>query len=472
MQLETASSSSNVRQLLPDEEGKRNCDDFLILMKNQWNAMINARAFRFLNDKKQLADLPIPVAQDLLTLKHFLDAKILSCQEALEKETTIEAWKSLAECTLVRIVLFNKRRGGEAQRLKVNHYIDRPKWASVHNTDILDSLSETEKKLCSKMELIKIPGKRKPVPVLLSPSMKQCVDTLVEKKEHLNIVSDYVFANPHSKAAPCNPLRSWDLLMKFSVEAGLEKPELMTSTNLRKYTCTVSQIMQLEENELEWLCTHMGHSIDVHRNFYRLPTAALELAKISKLLIASEEGNVHQFAGQNLKSIEIHEQSVNSFLCEGATRNICRRDLASGEVQQSEQSLSSSCNSSAEVSSSRQQNNSEFSGSQSNMDSPGSHQNNPNLAQSSNTDSPNLQLNLSSAQSDMLESSQCSPKVKRFKWDTTVKSEAIKHFSDFILQKKTPGKTDCLNYMKSQNLNLKSWQVLKNMIKNEYYVRN
>ena len=110
------------------------------------------------------------------------------------------------------------------------------------------------------------------------------------------------------------PLRSWDLLGKFSNQAGLERSDLMTSTNLRKYTCTVSQIMQLEENELEWLCTHMGHSIDVHRNFYRLPAAALELAKISKLLIASEEGSVHKQVGESLSNIQMNEGTLTSFL--------------------------------------------------------------------------------------------------------------------------------------------------------------
>ena len=41
------------------------------------------------------------------------------------------------------------------------------------------------------------------------------------------------------------------------------------STKLRKYTATVTQLMCLKENELEWLCNHMGHKISIHRDFYR-----------------------------------------------------------------------------------------------------------------------------------------------------------------------------------------------------------
>ena len=36
----------------------------------------------------------------------------------------------------------------------------------------------------------------------------------------------------------------------------------------------------------------MGHDISVHRGFYRLPSATLQLAKVSKLLNAVETGNL------------------------------------------------------------------------------------------------------------------------------------------------------------------------------------
>ena len=58
----------------------------------------------------------------------------------------------------------------------------------------------------------------------------------------------------------------------------------------------------------------MGDSFDVHMNFYILPTAASELAKISRLLLASEEGDAHKFAGQNLIKLSLEESKVSSFL--------------------------------------------------------------------------------------------------------------------------------------------------------------
>lgn len=59
-------------------------------------------------------------------------------------------------------------------------------------------------------------------------------------------------------------LKPLHALSMFCVAAGVEKVNLMTSTNLRKYIATVSQLVSLNEEELEWLCNHLGHDKNVH----------------------------------------------------------------------------------------------------------------------------------------------------------------------------------------------------------------
>jgi len=59
--------------------------------------------------------------------------------------------------------------------------------------------------------------------------------------------------------------------------------------------------MALTPNELEWLNGHLGHSIDVHKLFYRIHTSTIELAKVSKLLFAVDQGNAHEFAGKHMQ---------------------------------------------------------------------------------------------------------------------------------------------------------------------------
>ena len=63
--------------------------------------------------------------------------------------------------------------------------------------------------------------------------------------------------------------------------------------------------MDLSKNELEWLAGHMGHNLDVHFQYYRLQDSAIELAKISKQLIAVDEGSRKDLMGKKLDDIEL-----------------------------------------------------------------------------------------------------------------------------------------------------------------------
>ena len=47
----------------------------------------------------------------------------------------------------------------------------------------------------------------------------------------------------------------------------------------------------------------MGHDVSVHRQYYRFQDSTVELAKVSELFLAVDEGNVGNFSGK--KFIEI-----------------------------------------------------------------------------------------------------------------------------------------------------------------------
>ena len=68
---------------------------------------------------------------------------------------------------------------------------------------------------------------------------------------------------------------------------------------------TVSQIINMKENELEHVCNFMGHDICVHREYYRLPSDTFQLTKLSRLLIAMDQGKVSSFQGKELNDIDI-----------------------------------------------------------------------------------------------------------------------------------------------------------------------
>ena len=85
----------------------------------------------------------------------------------------------------------------------------------------------------------------------------------------------------------------------------LKKSRCNQSTKVRKYVATVSQILDLQANESEWLARHMGHDVNVHCQYYRLQDSTLELAKVSKLLLVVDERNAAKFAGKKLDDIAL-----------------------------------------------------------------------------------------------------------------------------------------------------------------------
>lgn len=145
------------------------------------------------------------------------------------------------------------------------------------------------------------------LPILLTKEAKYGIDVLVEKRAEVGIHRDnpYVFAT--AGGGGLGHLRPWECLRKVAKneELALLKPEAVTSTKLRKYVATVSQILDLQENELDWLTRHLGHDIQVHRQYYRLHDSTIELAKVSKILTTVDQGKTGQWAGKSLDEIDI-----------------------------------------------------------------------------------------------------------------------------------------------------------------------
>ncbi|RVE63373.1 hypothetical protein OJAV_G00135680 [Oryzias javanicus] len=65
------------------------------------------------------------------------------------------------------------------------------------------------------------------------------------------------------------------------------------------------QVLNMTDTEMDQLANFLGHDIRIHREFYRLPEKTLQLAKVSKVLMALEQGRLAEFQGKNLDEIGI-----------------------------------------------------------------------------------------------------------------------------------------------------------------------
>lgn len=50
----------------------------------------------------------------------------------------------------------------------------------------------------------------------------------------------------------------------------------------------------------------LGHNLEVHKEYYRLHDSTIELAKISKLLLAVDAGNGKDLCGKKLEDIYLN----------------------------------------------------------------------------------------------------------------------------------------------------------------------
>lgn len=135
--------------------------------------------------------------------------------------------------------------------------------------------------------------------VILTSDMTDNLSLLVSKRKECGVSEN----NMYLFAIPCSDGHYRGQFGQFADACGAEHPQNLRSTNLRKQIATISQVMNLKDNELDQLADFLGHDIRVHREYYRLPQSTIQLAKISKLLMAMEKGTVKDIQGKTLDEI-------------------------------------------------------------------------------------------------------------------------------------------------------------------------
>ena len=156
--------------------------------------------------------------------------------------------------------------------------------------------------------MVEILGKcNRKVPVIVTPDLKKAMELLTHKqiRKKADVVEDNQYVFPVNNGRSCNSLRGNDAIRKACSKVKLENAKAISSTNMRKYVATVSQLVDMNETEMGWLARHMGHDIHIHKDFYRMQESTLEIAVVGNLLLAIDEGRANKFKGKNLRDIKL-----------------------------------------------------------------------------------------------------------------------------------------------------------------------
>ncbi|XP_046975994.1 uncharacterized protein LOC124542104 [Vanessa cardui] len=132
------------------------------LIEENWKFDISSQAADDLNVKKWNKTTMVPLAADLKLFKDYLCGMSKHSSDSLtqsEGKTNIEAFNNLVESTYCRVLLLNRRRPGELQRLKLSDYNDHGNDSKQYE-EFDKVLTSTERILISKLKRIVIRGKR------------------------------------------------------------------------------------------------------------------------------------------------------------------------------------------------------------------------------------------------------------------------------------------------------------------------
>ncbi|KAL1022430.1 hypothetical protein UPYG_G00027530 [Umbra pygmaea] len=285
-----------------DDELLRNSKGFVKLYTKTWSASVSHTAHSTISNAKYNKPTALPKTDDVQRLTEHLMKTVKSSMASLNSAENVETYKILAKATLPWLILFNRRRVGEVSKIPLKQFLERD--TSGVAQDILKGLSPFEQKLCTHFSRLELKGKRnRKVSLLLTPDMLKAVTLLIEKRKACGVPDEnmYLFGIPGCLTY----YRGSDCLRDHANKCGAQQPRYLQSTKLRKQVATTSQIINLKSNELDQLADFMGHNINVHREFYRLPEHTTQVAKISKLLMAMESGRMSELRGKTLDDLEV-----------------------------------------------------------------------------------------------------------------------------------------------------------------------
>ncbi len=74
-----------------------------------------------------------------------------------------------------------------------------------------------------------------------------------------------------------------------------EIPKILSRLISYDFQIYLLQMLTMSGEQKEWLCDHLSHTVKTHDEFYRQQLGAVEIGKISKLLLASAKGDLSKF---------------------------------------------------------------------------------------------------------------------------------------------------------------------------------
>ncbi|XP_031333648.1 uncharacterized protein LOC116163696 [Photinus pyralis] len=268
-----------------EEERIKQIDRFLILLVDELKIKVNRTALEDQKDRTRKKKVILPSKSDIQLLHKYLTVNRRKMFQSLKKEFSFDCWKKLAGFVLISVQLFNRRRAGELERVRICDF-ESYQTLSAENNDFFLTLNQESKQTAEQYVRFEIRGKLgRGVPVLLHTDIVKCIELILHHRSRagVDVKNPFVFGIPN-RSDSYHYLRATELLRKFAVECGAEKPTTLRGTALRKHFATTCVALELTDSEVSDVANFMGHHEKIHHKHYRLSIPANDILNMSKLL--------------------------------------------------------------------------------------------------------------------------------------------------------------------------------------------
>ncbi|XP_050925183.1 uncharacterized protein LOC108898774 [Lates calcarifer] len=253
----------------------------------------------------------IPFTQDVQLFYQCMEKTAASGIQSLTMYGSAPVYNALLRVTVAQVSVLNKNVV-EVSKVTLQSFNERDKTELHEDAAVCQSqLEKILSKHYMKINVLSKSGKKgceKKVALTVTPELLSTITLLVSKREACGVHkgNPFLFARPVAICASF--YQGTTCISTFAARCGAKNPQNLRSVLLQKHILRIFQILTLTNDELDQLSKLLGRDIQTNREYYQTSEAAVDIAKISELLSAMEDGSLERFKGKSFEEIEIPDE--------------------------------------------------------------------------------------------------------------------------------------------------------------------
>jgi len=295
-----------------NDEKSESINKFLAVLDLQWANVFGDAEYRAIKNRTTKLRKPVqlPIEDDILRLRNYVVDRINSMMSDEYLHWTSTEFSQLRDVVVVRLTLFNARRGGEPCRLYMSEWSDADANAWV-NPAFADKLTDdVSLNLIDKYKVAFQAGKgsRRDVPVLIPAdctlAMRKLADQRFRASVGIHPENDFLFPSTQmSKNHVIGPVVMTNVCRLASVTRRI------TANQIRHRASTIFAGTNASQPTCEAFYNHMGHSAEMNRSVYQCPTAITEITAVGRYFDELDRG---VYGGENARSLSAINESSSA----------------------------------------------------------------------------------------------------------------------------------------------------------------